>query len=176
MLANSTLTECLNICLQKCTKDMNLMQICKDSSPVKTNLEVSKLWSCHTVNRWDWAAKLRAFTQQGHRKRLIVSMQVGFVEIATHCFKQWIVDCFNHYCSCEEARPALTEGDFQSGTKRRKWMKCGNSFSGRKVTLLSEFGNVIGENSSRLMYQWRNIWENLSHTRVHCVRTSHRTK
>ena len=46
MLANFTLTQCFNLCLQDFTQGISLMQIWKDSSPVGTNLEVLKIWSC----------------------------------------------------------------------------------------------------------------------------------
>ena len=48
MLAKLTLTQCVNLCLQNFTQDIKLMRICKDSSLVRTNLEVSENWSCIT--------------------------------------------------------------------------------------------------------------------------------
>ena len=59
---------------------------------------------------------------------------MGFVDIAT-VFEA--MGSFYNYSPCQEARPALTEEDVQRGTKKGKWMKCGNSIS-RKVTLLSK--------------------------------------
>ena len=56
--------------------------------------------------------------------------------------------CFYHYRPCQEARPATFNLE-----QRGKWMKCGNSISRRKVTLLSKCGNVNGGNSARLMSQ-----------------------
>ena len=37
-------------------------------------------------------------------------MEMGFVEIAA-------MGCFYHYCFCQEARPAITEGYIQRRTK-----------------------------------------------------------
>ena len=68
MLVNVTLTQCVNRCLQDSTQNMNLMHICKSSSPVRTNLEVSKYWSCPTFNEWVRTSELIAFTQQEFRK------------------------------------------------------------------------------------------------------------
>ena len=31
--------------------------------------------------------------------------------------------CFYHYCSCQEARPALTEEDIKRGKKSEKWTR-----------------------------------------------------
>ena len=50
MQANFNPTQCVNICLQDCTQDLISVKICKDSSHVRTNLGVSKIWSCRTFN------------------------------------------------------------------------------------------------------------------------------
>ena len=67
------------------------MQICKNSSPVRTNLEVSKTCSCRIFNERDENAELKAFTEQELRKRLTVSMPMGSVHNAKQCLKQWVV-------------------------------------------------------------------------------------
>ena len=80
--------------------------------------------------------------------------------------------CFCHYCPCQEGRSVLTGEDIQLGTKTAKWMNWQNSIWKRKIFLLSECGSEIGGNSTRLMCQWSNTWENHSHTSVLCVRTN----
>ena len=90
MQANFILTQCVNLCLQDCTQDTSFMQTCKYSSPVRTNLEVSKTWSW-IFNERDRTAELKPFTQQELGRRLTVSMPMGSVLIATQCLKQWDV-------------------------------------------------------------------------------------
>ena len=75
--------------------DMILMQICKHSNPVRTIL--SKLWSWRFFKEWDFTAKLRTSTQHELRKRLIVSMQMGFVDIGTQCLPQGVVSVFTDF-------------------------------------------------------------------------------
>ena len=60
---------------------------------------------------------------------------------------------FFHYTPCQEAPPAWTEETVNEEQKRGKWMKCGNSTSRRKVSLLPQCGNVNGGNSTRLTCQ-----------------------
>ena len=62
MLAKITLTQYVNLRLQDSTKDTSLMQICNPSSVVKTNIEVSKIWSCDTSNERVRIVDLRAST------------------------------------------------------------------------------------------------------------------
>ena len=50
MLANITLIHCVNICLQDSTQDISLMQICKKSSRLRSNIETSKVWSSRSFN------------------------------------------------------------------------------------------------------------------------------
>ena len=91
ILANSTVTECFNLYLQNSAQDNFMTQICKSSSPVRTNLQASKIWLSRAFNEWDRIVQLRASTQQEIRKRLIVSMQLGFSDIETEYLKQWVV-------------------------------------------------------------------------------------
>ena len=93
-----TLTQCISVCLQNTTHDMSLMQTCDDSSPVRTNPEVSKTWSCRTFNELSRTAELRAFTEQKLRKWKTVSKQFGSADVATKCMKQWVVS--GKRCSC----------------------------------------------------------------------------
>ena len=71
-------------------------------------------------------------------------MQIGFLVNATKC----LTLCQN--CPRQEARPSLPEEPTQPGEKRENWMECGNSMFRRKVTLLSNCGNVNGWKSTSL--------------------------
>ena len=95
MLVNFSLIQYVNLCLQDSRQDMSLMQICKDSIPGGKTLEVSKTCSCRIFNEGDRTAKFRAFTPQGVRKSLTVSMQRNTV------FEAMV--CFYHCCLCHEA-------------------------------------------------------------------------
>ena len=64
MLANFTFIQCVNLCLNVSTKDMSFMLTCRDSSPISTNLEVSKVRLCRIFDELARAAALRASTQQ----------------------------------------------------------------------------------------------------------------
>ena len=66
------------------------MHICKVSSPVKRNLDVSKLWSCRTSKQGNRIVELSNSTQRDLRKSLIVSIYLGFVDIAAQCLKQLV--------------------------------------------------------------------------------------
>ena len=73
---------------------MNLMQICKNSIPVRKNPEFSKIWPCRIFNEWERTADLGAFTQQKlpkSQKKLTVPMRMDSVHIASQCLKQWVV-------------------------------------------------------------------------------------
>ena len=143
MPAKFILTQCVNRCLQDSTQDMSLMQVCKDSSPVRTNLENSKKRSCCTFNGWDRTAELRSFTHQELRKRLTVSMQMGFVDIATQPFIA--MGCFYNYCPCQEARVALSEKDVQCGTKKRNGWNAETIHRGKTLHFWRNVGMWIVE-------------------------------
>ena len=100
MLANCSLTQCDSVCLQDCTQDIRFMPICKDSSPVRINLEFPQIWSCRTLNSWDRIVELRTSEQHEFTKAWL--FQFSFVDVAKQCYH-------GHYCACQDARPALTE-------------------------------------------------------------------
>ena len=95
---------------------MSLMQIRKKSSGLRSNLKVSKSWFCRVSYGWYRTADMRAPTHQVLRKRLIVSMLMGFVDFPIQCLRQ--SDFFLRLLYCQEARPAQTGEDIQRGTKK----------------------------------------------------------
>ena len=103
---------------------------------------------CCILNEKDGTAVLRAFTKQGKVDSFNAD---GFCGDCNTVFEA--MGCFHHYCSCQKAQPALTEVNFERGTRKRKWLNCGNIQSKRKGTLLSKCGNANCENSTRLMCQ-----------------------
>ena len=67
----------------------------------------------------------------------------GFCGFCNEVFEAMSI--FHQYGRCEEAEAALTEKKtFNVDRKRWKWMKCSNSISRKKDTLLSKCLNVNG--------------------------------
>ena len=112
--------------------------------------------------RQDWG--IESFYPTGTQREIDCFSADGFCVQCNPVFET--MGSSYHYCSCHEAPSALTEEDIQRGTEK------GNAeavYRG-EFTLFSKCGNLIGGNSTRLMSQKRNTWENFSHTTVHCVR------
>ena len=61
-----------------------------DSHLDKTRPSILKIWSCLIFNEQDQKVKLKASLQQADRRKLIASVLMGFVLIATLCLKQWV--------------------------------------------------------------------------------------
>ena len=49
--------------------------------------------------------------------------------------------CFYHYCSCREARPSLTEDDFERGNKKREMEQMRNHYIKETDIMLLKCGN-----------------------------------
>ena len=59
-----------------------------------------------------------SFYTTGIQKKIDCFSADGF---SGHCNKVFkAISCFHYYRPCQEARPALTEEDFQGGTKNRE--------------------------------------------------------
>ena len=89
-LANSTPTGYVNPCLSVFISVGIWTQKRVDSYLDKTRPEVFKIWSCPISNEQDLIVKLRASTLQVDRRKLIASVLMGFVLIATLCLKPWV--------------------------------------------------------------------------------------
>ena len=59
-------------------------------TPRQNNPVALKIWSCLIFNEQDLIVKMRASTLQADRRKLIVSVLMGFVLIAILCLKPWI--------------------------------------------------------------------------------------
>ena len=62
--------------------------------------------------------KIESFYTTGTQKKIDCSKVDGFCAHCNTVFEA--MDCFYQYCSCQEARPALTEEDIKRGNKKRK--------------------------------------------------------
>ena len=151
MLANFTLSQCVNICLENFTKVMSSRQVWKDWSPISTNLEFSKIWLCRTFSEWHRITNLRDFALQELRNWLIFPMKMGFEGAATQCLKPGVVSVTSVYRERHDLLYLKQTFNVEQKVGRR--MKCGNNIWGRKVLLLSRSGNVNGVNCTILMRQ-----------------------
>ena len=119
MGANFTRTQCVSLCLQDSTQETILLQICIDSSPFRTNLEVSKICSCTFIER-DRIVELRASTQQKFRnsKKVDCLNAYGFWG---HCNRVFdAMGCFYLCCPCQDERRALIEENKKSVTEKQR--------------------------------------------------------
>ena len=95
MPTNYTPTQCANPCPPVFIRVGISIQKPVDSHLDKTKPVALKIWSCLIFNEQDLIVKLRASTLQADRRKLIASVLMGFVLIATLCLKQW--DAFNTF-------------------------------------------------------------------------------
>ena len=98
MLANFTFTHGVNQCLKDFIQDMILTQICEDSSPVRSNLEVSKNWSSRTFNEYYRTSHLREFYTTKNWKKIDFLIADWFCRPCNTLFGG--MAAFHHYCSC----------------------------------------------------------------------------
>ena len=61
--------------------------------------------------------------------------------------------CYYDYCSCQEARPSLTDTDIERGIKKRQQDEMRRDYIQQNVTKLLKCGSVSGGASIKLMHQ-----------------------
>ena len=115
MPANYTPTRCANPCPPVFIRFGISIQTPVDSHLDKTRPVALKIWSCFIFNVQDLIVKLRASTLQADRRKLIASVLMGFVLIATLCLKQW--DAFTTFVPVKNCAH-LTEEDIKRGSRR----------------------------------------------------------
>ena len=59
--------------------------------------------------------------------------------------------CYYHFCSCQEARPSLTEQDIERGNKRREMDDMRREYIKEKGYKVEECGSVTGGKVSKPM-------------------------
>ena len=101
------------------------------------NLE-NMVMSYFPINRPD--CKIESFYTTGTQKKIDCFKLDGFCAHCNTVFEA--MGCFYHYCSCQEARPSLTEEDFERGIKQREMDQMRNQYIKKKDILLLECGNV----------------------------------
>ena len=90
MPVNYTPTRCVNPCPPVFIRVGISIQKPVDSHLDKTRPVALKIWSCLLFNVQDLIVKLRASTLQADGRKLIASVLMGFVLIATMCLKQCV--------------------------------------------------------------------------------------
>ena len=74
MQASFTLSPCVKIRQQDCTRDENLTPICKTLEPDIHNLATLRILSCFFSRKQDQNAKLRAFSHLEYTRKSTVLM------------------------------------------------------------------------------------------------------
>ena len=74
-----------------------------------------------SIKNQDQNVKLRAFLHLENRKKIDCFNVDGYCDHYKTVFEA--MGCYFHFCSCQEARPFLTEQDIEWGNKKR-WMMC----------------------------------------------------
>ena len=90
MPANYITTRCVNLCLTVFIRFGISNQKRVDSHLDKTRPAALKIWSCPISNEQDMNVKLQASLQRAERRKLTVSVLMGFFLIATLCLKPWV--------------------------------------------------------------------------------------
>ena len=88
VLANYTVTRCVNPCRPVLKHGEILIQRRVDSRLDKTRPVALKVWSSPIFNEQDPIVKLKASTLQADRRMLTFLVLMGFVRIATLCLQQ----------------------------------------------------------------------------------------
>ena len=85
-----TPTQCVNPCPPVFIRDGISIQKPVDSHLDKIGPVVWKIWTYLIFTELDLIVKLRASTVLADRRKMTVSVLIGFVFIAVLCFKQWV--------------------------------------------------------------------------------------
>ena len=76
-----------------------------------------RIWSCLFIKNQDQNVKLSAFLFLENRKIIDCFNVDGYCDHCKTVFEA--MGCYYHFCSCQEARPSLTEQDIEPGNKKR---------------------------------------------------------
>ena len=73
MLVSFVPTQCANQCQLDCIRAGSTILKLRDSQLAKTNLAPLRIWFCHSINKVDQIAKLRAMSLLVDKRKLIAS-------------------------------------------------------------------------------------------------------
>ena len=150
------------------------MHICKDSSPIRTSLEVSKnmVMSCFQRMRLD--CRIESFYTQGTPKKIDCFNADVF---CAHCHTVFeTMGCFYHCWSYQDVRRAPTEKTIQRGSKKRDLEEMRRQYIEEKGYTVVKMWECEWWNLHTTDVPKKNTRESRSHTRVHCVSTDYCTR
>ena len=87
MLVNFFFSVCLKQCQLVCTQDRNLIRNLENLNQFKTRRRVLKTLQCLTFSESDHSVKWRNSTRPVHRKKLMHTLLMAFVDTETLCLK-----------------------------------------------------------------------------------------
>ena len=76
-----------------------------------------RIWSILFTRKQDQKVKLRVFIS-GKQKKIECFNVDRYCDHCKTVFEA--MGCYYHFCFCQEARPALTDQDFERGNKKRE--------------------------------------------------------
>ena len=91
MQASFTLSQCVKICQQDCTRDGSLTLKCSNSRLDIIELATLRIWSSLSIKNQEQNVKLRAFLHLENRKKSIVLMLMITAITVKQYSKQWDV-------------------------------------------------------------------------------------
>ena len=110
--------------------------------------------------------KIESFYTTGTQKKQIDCFKID--SFCAHCKTVFeAMGCFYLYCSCQEARPSLTEEDIERGHRKKELDQIRKQYIKKKDIILLKCGNVRGGICIRRQRVLKNICENLFLTNVH---------
>ena len=163
MPANYTPFRCASPCPPVFIRVGISIQKPVDSDLGKTRPVPLKIWSCLIFNVQDLIIKLRASTLQADMRKLIASVLMGFVLIATLCLRQWAAfTTFVPVKSCAHLSLKKLSNEAVGEENSMNWDE---AIYRRKVSLSSKCVNVSGGDSTRLPLRLNYISENFLYRR-----------
>ena len=100
------------------------------SSLNKTDVETLRTLLCHISKDKDVTVKVSFYTT-GTQKKIDCFKGGGFCAHFNTVFEA--IGCFYDYCPCREARPSLTEEDFEHGNKKREMDQMRNQYVKKRL-------------------------------------------
>ena len=119
MQPSFTLSQCVKICQQDCTRDGSLTLICRVSRLDIIELAIFRTWSWLSIKIQDQNKKLRAFLHLENRKKksAVLLLMVTAITVKQYS-KQW--DVTTTSVPVKKPRPSLTEQYIERGNKKRE--------------------------------------------------------
>ena len=164
MPANYIPTRCVNPCLPIFIRVGISIQKRVDSHLDKRRPAALKMWSCPISKEQDQNVKLKASLQQADRRKVTVSVLMGFVLIATLRLKPWVA--FTTSVPVNSCVLLSLKRMFDVVARRESSMHCDDTIYERKATRLLKCGSANGGDCIKQALLLNNISENTFLTSV----------